>query len=175
MKPKELPSKSYLHKVFYYKNGNLFWKIKKHRSRLNPGDLAGRILHTNRYQIGMNGKQYMRSRIVAKMFFPDFSENLLVDHINGNTLDDRIENLRMVTQSQNSRNTKKSTRNSSGHVGIYWREATKRWRVCIGVDGKPKEIGTFTELTEAIKCRKEAEKKLGYHKNHGRTSAILIK
>jgi hypothetical protein len=92
-----------------------------------------------------------------------------IDHINGERADNRIENLRDVTPSENSRNAKICARNLSGVTGVNWSKSASRWISHIGVSGKCKHIGCFVDFNDAVKARQEAEEKYGYHENHGRT------
>ena len=62
------------------------------------------------------------------------SKNVVIDHINGNPLDNRKANLRVVSQSVNVRNRHTPPLNKHGHVGII--QDGKRWRAFIKVDGK---------------------------------------
>lgn len=91
-----------------------------------------------------------------------------IDHINGIKDDNRIANLRQVSDEENARNKKRHFRNKSGVMGVTWSKADKKWRVRIGVSGKYKCLGSFHSLEEAISVRKKAEHDLGYHENHGR-------
>jgi len=79
----------------------------------------------------------------------------LVDHINGNGLDNRRVNLRPATPSQNSANTR--TRLSvSGYRGVTWFARTSRWRAHISVDGKQRHLGYFDDAAEAARVRDTA-------------------
>lgn len=92
-----------------------------------------------------------------------------IDHINGNPADNRIENLRLVTNWQNSRNRKTPKQNTSGRVGVAWRQDLGRWEATIGVgSGKSKSLGAYDTKEEAIAARRGAEIVLEYHPNHGR-------
>lgn len=82
----------------------------------------------------------------------------LVDHINGNPLDNRRNNLRICTNTENARNCKLSKNNTSGYVGVRL-EKSGRWRARIMVDHKEIYLGTYETKEEAIKARQEAEKK----------------
>lgn len=87
-------------------------------------------------------------------------EGMVVDHINGNTLDNRRSNLRICTQSQNTKNRigyRKAT--ASGHKGITWCKDTNKWRAQLKIDYKNRTFGRFENLDDAIKARKEAEEK----------------
>lgn len=79
---------------------------------------------------------------------------VLVDHENGNTLDNRRSNLRPATTSQNNRNRGKHSTNTSGFKGVYTKG--KRWRAVISVDDKQKYLGSFSTPEEAARAYDEA-------------------
>lgn len=83
-------------------------------------------------------------------------DGYLIDHRSGNTLDNRVENLRHVTYSENNRNRKTKTTNSSGIIGITWSKASRKWRVGITVNGKYRHVGRYVLLQEAIAARNAA-------------------
>jgi len=91
-----------------------------------------------------------------------------VDHINGIRYDNRLANLRSVSRSTNSKNAKQPSNNTSGTVGVNFDAFTGRWLARVRVDGKSVHLGRFDTKEEAISVRKAAEKKHGYHPNHGR-------
>ena len=111
------------------------------------------------YKVKFNKKTLSLSRIVYKMYNQDWDitdngDNNFVDHINQNSCDNRIENLRILTRQQNGFNTKAK--------GYSWIKKNKRWRVRIQIDGKEIQGGCYKEEQEA----KEAYLKLKqiYHK-----------
>lgn len=83
---------------------------------------------------------------------------LIVDHIDGNTLDNRKSNLRAVTQAQNNVNRLMSKNNKSGVAGVRWAAEKQRWRAGIGIDGGWTELGCYEIFAEAVEARKDAEK-----------------
>lgn len=85
--------------------------------------------------------------------------DLVVDHINGDKLDNRKENLRICTQQQNKFNHKTYKTNISGYSGISWHKKANKWRVRIQVDNKEIYLGLFDDLAKAIEVRKQAEEK----------------
>lgn len=91
-----------------------------------------------------------------------------VDHINHIRDDDRLRNLRSVTHQENHRNRAVNKNNKSGVVGVHQQKEGGKWRAQIMIDGKQIMLGRFHKKEDAIKARKEAEKKYGFHKNHGR-------
>jgi len=87
-------------------------------------------------------------------------EGMETDHINRNGLDNRRENLRMVTVSQNQQNSTKKINNKSGYKGIVFRSDVKKWRAQIGIDGKPQSLGYFKDKIQAAIVYNETAKKL---------------
>lgn len=93
-----------------------------------------------------------------------------IDHINGDRFDNRLSNLRVVTIQENARNTKRPVTNTSGVVGVHWSKAARKWRANIRVDQKLIHLGSFDSKADAVKARAEAERKHGFHSNHGRSA-----
>lgn len=75
-----------------------------------------------------------------------------VDHINGNTLDNRRENLRLATHQQNSWNQKKRTGSRSAFKGVCWHGQNSKWRARIKVSGKEIALGCYASEVEAAKA-----------------------
>ena len=76
-----------------------------------------------------------------------------VDHINGNTLDNRKENLRVADRTQQSQNTASRKNSSSKYVGIHTHKLTGKWRAQIKVNGKVKSLGLFSSEESAHLAR----------------------
>lgn len=76
----------------------------------------------------------------------------LVDHANGNGLDNRRSNLREATVSQNSANSRRSTRNRSGFKGVSWDKARSKWRATIQFDGHYRNIGRYPSAEDAARA-----------------------
>lgn len=86
-----------------------------------------------------------------------FPHNKSVDHINGNGLDNRISNLRVVTHAQNLLNrTRLNSNNTSGYRGVSWRKETQTWQMRIQVKGHPMIRGSFINKMEAVKAHQAA-------------------
>lgn len=93
-----------------------------------------------------------------------------IDHVNGDRTDNRAENLREVSNSENHRNRPaRKDMDSDAVFGVSRSANGTRWKVQIGA-GKNKYLGTFDTKAEAIAARKAAEKRLGFHENHGRAA-----
>jgi HNH endonuclease/AP2 domain len=98
-------------------------------------------------------------------------EDKLVDHINGNSFDNRKENLRLCTKAENSRNKKASKSNTSGYKGVSWSKQRERWESCIKINYKKKFLGYFNTAKEAAIAYNIAAKK--YYGEFARFNVIL--
>lgn len=81
-----------------------------------------------------------------------------VDHINGDRLDNRKENLRFCNKIENQRNRKLGKNNTSGYKGLLWREKRNRWEVYISINKKQTYIGMFKEKKDAAEAYNKAAK-----------------
>lgn len=81
-------------------------------------------------------------------------KELFVDHIDGNTLNNRKTNLRIVTHRQNHQN--RHSKVSSKYPGVSYDKAKNRWRPCIRINGKSIHLGTFKNEKRAFEVYKEA-------------------
>ena len=101
--------------------------------------------------------------MVAECFIDNPDNKPQVDHINGNKNDNCVSNLRWATNAENQRNmVKLRSTNTTGCVGITSRKYKGEhysWRVRITLDNKRIQIGDFQNYDEAVKARREAEKK----------------
>lgn len=122
------------------------------------------------------GKWYVRVKIRGKSFgahnvawflktgcWPE----MLIDHQDGNGLNNKWSNLRAASPEQNQRNRRLNANNKSGVSGVMQRSPT-RWEVQIKGEGKLLYIGSFKTFDEAVQARRDAELKYGYHPNHGK-------
>jgi hypothetical protein len=84
-----------------------------------------------------------------------------VDHINGNKLDNRRDNLRVATRSENNYNKGTQVNNTSGYKGVCWSKQRKKWRSRIVVEGREMHLGFFHCKHEAAEAYNKAA--LNYH------------
>lgn len=102
------------------------------------------------------GKQKMLS---LHHFILKVPSHIIVDHKNGNTLDNRESNLRVVTAKQSAQNRKVRSDSTSRYTGLSFANDRQLYRVYICVDGHTIWLGQFKSKRKAIRCRKEAELK----------------
>jgi len=160
--PTLFPTQEELKSKFDYIDGKLVWKIKTKRA--NVGDLAG-TLHPNGYmRTGLNGHCHLNHRLIFMWHYGFFPE--IVDHIDGNKLNNSIENLRPATQIQNQQNQKIRKENTSGYKNVSLCPQTKKWKVSIKLNGKDIRFGRFDDIELADLVAQEARAK--YHGEYAR-------
>jgi len=115
-------------------------------------------LHTWCYDHG-----YARSFDPGYMhrFIVDVPKDKVIDHINGDGLDNRKANLRVCERWQNICNQGKSSRNTSGHKGVTWHKGAQKWMVELRAAGRRHYLGLYVDLSEAAKVYQDATEK--YH------------
>lgn len=98
-------TQEYLRQILEYRDGNLYWRISN-RGHIKAGDLAGTTKRDGKhyFTVTISQKKYSVHRIVWIMINGDIPDGMEIDHINRDRYDNRIENLRLVTKSQNSLN-----------------------------------------------------------------------
>jgi len=155
-------------RLFTYDGENLRWKVRP-AQRVQAGDVAGALLGAPKGKVyrhvRVNGKLYRAHRLIWLLVHKVWPENQ-IDHIDGNSLNNRLENLRDVTHAENGRNQKKRKTNTSGHTGVG--RFRDKWKAQIAVSGRVIYLGLFTDLDEAVTARKAAEVKYNFHANHGK-------
>lgn len=101
-----------------------------------------------RWKLGLDGRDYFRHKVVWALNNGEWIGEL--DHINRNRLDDRIENLRPATSSQNAANSSLRRDSVSGFKGVSWfAKGNKNWRAQIRVNGRVFHLGLFADPVEA--------------------------
>ena len=154
---KPLPSQEELRRLFKYREGNLYWKIKPAK-RIKIGNKAGCLHHTGYSVVITNNVHYQMHRIIWVYHYGAIPSNLQIDHIDGDKANNMIENLRLATPSQNQSNNKRAYRNSrSSILGVHWHKANSKWHAQIRINYKKIHLGFFVNQEDAIAARKAAE------------------
>lgn len=145
--------------------GSFTWIVNA--GPVSAGQAAGCRDRTGYIRIAVDGQRFAAHRL-AFLFMTGELPTQHIDHINGARADNRWENLREVTRTENNRNKCNRSDNTSGHPGITWLPRNKKWRARINTGAQRISLGLFSSLDQAIAARKEAEAKLGYQPSHGR-------
>jgi hypothetical protein len=149
------------------KSGIFVWvKVSKSKNYL-LGKEAGIVEKDGYVRISINKKRYPAHRL-AWLYENGKMPRKDIDHINHNRADNRIKNLRLVTKRENAQNASKGTRNKSGVTGVSWSKDSNRWKAQISIDGKSIMLGRYSNFSDAVNARKNAEILYGYHANHGK-------
>ncbi|HEX5362374.1 MAG TPA: HNH endonuclease [Fluviicoccus sp.] len=140
-----------LKELFHYDpiTGSLTWRVSKGRAR--AGSKAGSVRKDGYVQVRISGKFYYVHRIAWAIMTGSWPDHL-VDHRNTNPSDNRWENLRAATITQNHAN--KYGYSETGFKGV--RPDKKKWMARIGVNGKTRYIGSFDTPEEANAAYLEA-------------------
>lgn len=163
--------------------GHLAWRRRykgmkvagKTLSRHGANIFNGKFLHNpvgsvgpNGYlHIGFLGHDLLAHRVIWAMRFGAWPDKK-VDHINGDRQDNRLVNLRLVNNTEHTRNMARPRHNTSGRVGVApYRK--HRWRAYISLGNCHKHLGVYDTFVEAVAARERAERLHGFHENHGRT------
>jgi hypothetical protein len=148
---------------FEYQSGKLFYK--KREGCMKKGSEVGTKNADGYIKTLINRKPYLAHRIIFMMhhgYLPKY-----LDHIDGNPGNNKIENLRPVTYSQNNLNRGKQKRNTSGFKGVTWVKTENRYSARIAINGKRLFLGYFDDPKKAHEAYCEAAKE--YEPNFVRT------
>ena len=141
--------------LFRYEDGALYWKVDR-GSNAKAGFRAGRKLPTGYRSVHVSGRRYQEHRLIYLLHHGEMP--VQIDHINGVKDDNRVENLRPATHSQNQVNTADRT----DFRGIRLVKKTGRWMARIYKDGKELRVGTYATECEAREAyRKRAQELFG--------------
>ena len=153
-----------LHEMFEYKDGNLYRKISLGRTK--AGDKVGFVNNKGYVSVNIDKKCIALHRIVWVMQHGEMPA--LIDHIDGNRQNNRIENLRLANRFENAQNKRMHKNNISGVKGISWHRATKKWKAQIFCNYKTYSLGCYKSLEEADEVVSLARDMLhGEFANHG--------
>lgn len=137
----------------------IFTWNKKMSSRALAGNPAG-CIRNGYVTIDLFGKRYQAHRL-AMIYTYGHCDSKDVDHINGIKNDNRIENLRFATRSENKQNRLTTQpNNKSGYTGVDWHKYSNGWRATITTMRKQKHLGIFATPEEAYAAYVEAKRQL---------------
>ena len=149
--------------VLRYEDGCLYW--------IKSGKRAGCYKRRDKYAaVRVNNKLILLHRAIWIYHNGDIPDGMDIDHIDCSRENNRIENLRLASRSQNHMNRKVRSDSASGVKNVRWNKPTQSWRVLVNVNGKNTHIGLFKTLEEAkAVAYATREKYHGSFANHGET------
>lgn len=138
-------SQQELHDLFDLRDGVLYWRERR-SIRIQCGDPAGAVV--NGYlKTGINGRTYLNHRLIFLMqngWLPPS-----IDHIDGNPLNNKPENLRPANKSENACNTGLSVLNTSGYKGVSFNKRSGKWVAHIRKNQRGTWLGRYDTPEEA--------------------------
>jgi hypothetical protein len=152
--------------IFEYRDGELYWKIRPSNKKLQ-NKKVGCFSH-GYIRVGYRKKLYYAHRIIWEIHNGAIPEGMLLDHIDGNGLNNKIENLRLVDHIGNKKNLPINYRNTSGVTGVYWNKQRNAWDSKLNLEGKSLNLGRYRLKKDAIEARKNAEIGYGFSDTHGK-------
>lgn len=153
-----------------YRDGELYWKVS--RGRAKAGSRAGTLMTTewgHIYRvIKLNKKPYLAHRMIWEMFVGPIPEGMVIDHENGDTLDNRLENLRVCTNTQNAQNIHHGRGIYSKIKGVSYAKKSDKYVAQISINGKNTWLGSFdTEESAGDAYARAAIEHFGEYANTG--------
>lgn len=132
-----------LKRYFNYnaKTGVVINKITRGNSK--KGERSGAIDNRGYLTVSINSKMMQIHRLAflyEKGYLPKY-----IDHIDGDKLNNKIDNLRECRQQENCYNRKMSKNNQCGVKGVYWDRGSRSWRAQLSINGKNTYLGCFWE------------------------------
>lgn len=144
------------------------WNTNHSGQKAGSKDKNGNIFY-NKICITLNKREkiYKAHRLVFLYLDGRFPAEQ-VDHIDGNGLNNKFDNLRIVSCQENRKNCSIQSNNMSGYTGVSLDKKSQKYLAYIYVDGKRIRGGLFINIEDAISRRIELNIEYGFHENHGR-------
>lgn len=186
MAKKPLPSPELLRQLLRYEpeTGRLFWRTRS--PLLFTANRQTALHQANKWNHSWAEKQafkcidkygyangsiaashYKAHRVIWAICYGEWPQGE-IDHIDGDPLNNRINNLRVVTRRENLQNVARSRVNSSGITGVTRIARSGKWHAFIHENRRKISLGEYQTKDEAVSARMIAAEQYGYHENHGR-------
>ncbi|WP_428304640.1 hypothetical protein [Lacipirellula sp.] len=126
-----------------------FEAVNAHKWRACKSKMTNTYYAQRNIRRGGKWTSQLMHQFIAELIGLDLSNGRTVDHENHNTLDNTRGNLRSATRTEQQRNKRKRTDNSSGLIGVTWHKASQKWNAQARVNGRNKSLGLFDDLISA--------------------------
>lgn len=182
MADRNLPTPEELHNLLRYEpeTGRLYWRERtpemfggaapsaacKTWNARYAGRMARSGFSTNGYeQVTVWGRRLLVHRVAIAITSGAWPQHD-VDHVNGVTTDNRLENLRPASRSENMMNSRMGSKNTSGATGVTWDKSRSMWKVSVRLMGVTHNVGRFHSLEEAAAAARAKYVALGFTERH---------
>ena len=157
MKPKPLPKQENVANFIAYdlESGLATWRQSPARN-IKAGSSVGTI-HRGYLVARFQGKSYPLHRLCWLLATNQDPGDLMVDHVDGNKLNNAFSNLRLCSNAQNGMNRGATKANKLGIKGVCWDAKASRYKAHIQINGKKKHIGNYADLESAVNARRSFE------------------
>lgn len=146
--------------------GLFHWKVRRGRMA-KAGDQAGTLKPSGYVEIQVSGRIYKAHRLAWHMHYGKWPDDC-IDHINGQTADNRIVNLRDCNRSENLCNSKHHANNTTGFKGVHHQKANNIYVAHIRKNGKRVHLGSFKTAEAAAAVVRAARVQIhGEFARHG--------
>lgn len=129
----------------YHPEGRLIWKVSRRGGKAYPGAPVGNRRQDGYVTVGLLNKKWLLHRIIFAMH-NDGRMPEVIDHIDGDPWNNRIENLREASNSKNQHNRKLDCRNKLGVKNVQYHRRDKNYAVRLKVCGKVRTVGYYKDL-----------------------------
>ena len=149
-----------LKRLLHYdpETGVFTWRVAR-TNRVKVGEEAGSIMPIGYRMVRLDGKDYLLHRLAHLYMTGEWPEGQL-DHKNNDRADNRWDNLRPATWSQQRANALKRSDNTSGYKGVSWNKRLGKWHAYITLDRKRRHLGFFESAHEAKAAYERASRDL---------------
>ena len=163
------PTQEEVRRLFDYDTEGWLLRQTSPSQNTRIGDRAGSLNRKIGYlQVSVNNVKEYGHRLVWIWHYGDIPAGLQVDHADGDRANNRVENLRLASQWENTHNSRRSLNNTSGVKGVCWDKRREKWLARLSIDRKVRHLGYYECLGEAeevvMRTRQECH---GEFCNHG--------
>lgn len=144
-----------LNRLLHYEpsTGVLTWKVS--RGGMPAGSVAGNKNNNGYLKISVQNRPLLGHRVAWALHYGEWPGKL-IDHINRQTLDNRITNLRLADVAENNINRGKLENTTSKYLGVCWSKDKRKWLASITSNGRWIYLGKFAKEADAAKAFNEA-------------------
>lgn len=129
-------------------SGLFYWR-EKNSWRTKIGDVAGTPMKRGYWKITVRGRSYYAHRLAWFYVYGVWPAQQM-DHIDRDRTNNKLSNLRLANQQNNSANMFRMRQNTSGFKGVRWHKAAKKWIARIKYCGEEIHLGLFVKIEDAV-------------------------